>query len=267
MPTQSDKARAFAALHTPGHPIVIYNIWDAGSAKTVEAAGAPALATGSNPLAMAMGYPDGQIIPIDTLLMVVERIVASVCVPLSVDFEGGYAIDAASLTANTARLIKAGAIGVNFEDQIVGGTGLHPLSAQTARIAAVVAAGQAAGVPLFVNARTDIFLKAPADQHESLLAEAIARAQAYAAAGASGFFAPGLTDPALISALIAITTLPVNLLISPSAPPAATLAALGAARLSHGPFPWRAQMAALAAGYATATAHQSPAKAQTQTPA
>ena len=154
MPTQSDKAGAFAAMHTPGHPIVIYNIWDAGSAKTVEAAGAPALATGSNPLAMAMGYPDGQIIPIDTLLMVVERIAASVSVPLSVDFEGGYAIDAASLAANTARLIKTGAIGVNFEDQIVGGTGLHPLSAQTARIAAVVAAGQAAGVPLFVNART-----------------------------------------------------------------------------------------------------------------
>lgn len=256
MPTQSDKARTFAAMHTPTNPIVIYNIWDAGSAQTVEAAGAPALATGSNPLAMAMGYPDGQIIPIDTLLMVVERIVASVSVPLSVDFEGGYAIDSASLTINTARLIKAGAIGVNFEDQIVGGTGLHSIATQSARVAGVVAAGQAAGVPLFVNARTDLFLKSPADQHQSLLAEAIARAQAYAAAGASGFFAPGLIEPALISALIATTTLPVNLLISPSAPPAATLAALGAARLSHGPFPWRAQMATLAVGYAAATAHQ-----------
>ena len=256
MPTQADKARTFAVLHQPGKPLVIYNIWDAGSAKTIEAAGAPALATGSNPVAGAMGYADGQIIPLDTVLIVVARIVACVSVPLSVDFEGAYAADPATITANTRRLIEAGAIGVNFEDQVIGGTGLYPIPAQAARIAAVVAAGSAAGVPLFVNARTDLFLKSPADHHASHLAEAIERSQAYAKAGASGFFAPGLTDPALISALIATTTLPVNLLISPTAPPAATLAALGAARLSHGPFPWRAQMAALIEGYRTATAHQ-----------
>jgi 2-methylisocitrate lyase-like PEP mutase family enzyme len=256
MPTQADKARAFAAMHKPGNPIVIYNIWDAGSAKTIEAAGAPALATGSSPVATAMGYADGEIIPLETVLMNVRRIVDCVSVPLSVDFEGGYAVDAATITANTRRLIEAGAIGVNFEDQVVGGSDLHSISAQAARVAAVVAAGTAAGVPLFVNARTDLFLKAPADQHATHLAEAIERAQAYAKAGASGFFAPGLTDPALISALIATTTLPVNLMMSPSAPPAATLSALGAARLSHGPFPWRAQMVALTAGYLAATAHQ-----------
>lgn len=256
MPTQADKADAFAALHQPGNPLVIYNIWDAGSAKTVEAAGAPALATGSNPVATAMGYPDGEIIPLETVLTNVQRIVACISVPLSVDFEGGYALDAASITANTRCLIDAGAIGVNFEDQIVGGTGLHSIATQTARVGAVVAAGAAAGVPLFVNARTDVFLKAPVEQHAAHLPEAIERAQAYAKAGASGFFAPGLTDPALIAALIATTTLPVNLMMSPSAPPAATLAALGAARLSHGPFPWRAQMAALTAGYFAATAHQ-----------
>lgn len=256
MSTQADKARAFAALHQPGNPIVIYNIWDAGSARTVEAAGAPALATGSSPVATAMGYADGELIPLDTVLDNVRRIVASVSVPLSVDFEGAYAVDPAGITANTRRLIEAGAIGVNFEDQVIGGAGLYPVSAQTARIAAVVAAGRDAGVPLFVNARTDLFLKAPADQHASLLAEAIERANAYAKAGASGFFVPGLIDPALISALIATTSLPVNLLCSPTALPAAALAALGAARLSHGPFPWRAQMAALASGYAAATAHQ-----------
>ena len=256
MPTQSDKARAFAALHQPGNPLVIYNIWDAGSAKTVEAAGAPALATGSSPVATAMGYADGQIIPLDTVLALVARLVACIAIPLSVDFEGAYAVDAAAITANTTRLIHAGAIGVNFEDQIIGGTGLFSIATQAARVAAVVAAGTATVVPLFVNARTDLFLKSPADQHSAHLPEAIARAQAYGAAGASGFFAPGLTDPALIAALIAATPLPVNLLISPTAPPAATLAALGAARLSHGPFPWRAQMAALTAGYLAATAHQ-----------
>ena len=257
MPTQYDKARAFAALHQPGNPVVIYNIWDAGSAQTVEAAGAPALATGSSPVATAMGYPDGQIIPLASVLAIVRRIVDCVAVPLSVDFEGGYGADADSITANTAQLIATGAIGVNFEDQIVGGVGLYSIDAQTDRIAAVVAAGTTANVPLFVNARTDLFLKAPADQHASLLAEAIDRANAYANAGATGFFVPGLTDTALISALIATIKLPVNLLMSPNAAPAATLAGLGAARLSHGPFPWRAQMAALAAGYDVATAHQS----------
>ena len=256
MPTQSDKARAFAALHIPGNPIVIYNIWDAGSAKSVEAAGAPALATGSHPVAAAMGYADGQVIPLETVLENVRRIVAAVSVPVSVDFEGGYALDAESLTANTSQLIKAGAIGVNFEDQVIGGTGLHAIAVQSARIAAVVAAGTQTGVPLFVNARTDMFLKAPADQHAGLMAEAIERAQAYAAAGAKGFFIPGLHDPALISALIATTPLPVNVFIGPTSAPAATLAALGAARLSHGPGPLRAQMVALTVGYAAATAHQ-----------
>ena len=258
MTTQTERASIFAALHRPGNPIVIYNIWDAGSAKTIQAAGAPALATGSSPVATAMGYPDGEIIPLETVLSNVRRIVECISVPLSVDFEGGYDDDPAVITANTKRLIEAGAIGVNFEDQVIGGVGLYSISDQAARIAAVVAAGSAMGVPLFVNARTDLFLKNPADQHGGFIFEqAIERAQAYAAAGASGFFAPGLIDPALISALIATTTLPVNLLISPTAPPAATLAALGAARLSHGPFPWRAQMAALAAGYGAATAHQS----------
>ena len=257
MTTQSDKARAFAALHQRGNPLVIYNIWDAGSAKTVEAAGAPALATGSSPVATAMGFADGEIIPLETVLENVRRIVASVSVPLSVDFEGAYAEDPAGITANTRRVIEAGAIGVNFEDQVVGGNGLYSIEEQSARIAAVVAAGKASGVPLFVNARTDLFLNnAPEFHGGPWIEEALQRAQAYAKAGASGFFAPGLTDPALISALIAATPLPVNLLMSPTAPPAATLAALGAARLSHGPFPWRAQMVALTAGYMAATAHQ-----------
>ena len=250
-PTQHDKAAAFRALHQPGTPLVIYNIWDAGSARCVEAAGAPALATGSNPLAASQGYADGQIIPLDLVLMLTARIAACVSVPLSVDFEGGYAEDAGSLATNTRRMIETGAIGVNFEDQIIGGAGLYPIATQSARINAVATASE---MPLFVNARTDLFLKSPADQHAALLPEAIARAAAYAAAGASGYFVPGLTDPALIGALIRATSLPVNLLISPTAAAPATLAALGAARLSHGPFPWRAQMAALAAGYHAATA-------------
>jgi 2-methylisocitrate lyase-like PEP mutase family enzyme len=259
MTTQSDKAKAFAALHQPGNPVVIYNIWDAGGAQALESAGAKAVATGSASVAGAQGYADGQAIPLDLLLTLVERITAGVALPVSVDFEGGYATDPANLTKNIARLIAAGAIGLNFEDQIVGGNGLYSTADQAKRIAAVRQAGDGAGVPIFINARTDLFLKAPAEGHAALIGDALARGQAYAAAGASGFFVPGLVDPALIAAVVASSTLPVNVMMSPSAPPPKVLAGLGVARLSHGPFPWRAQMAALADGWRAATAHQAKA--------
>ncbi len=256
MTTQSNKAKSFAALHKHGNPLVIYNIWDAGGAQTLERAGAAAIATGSASVAGAMGYADGEVLPLDLLLTLVGRMTDSVALPVSVDFEGGYATDPANLAKNVARLIDAGAIGLNFEDQIVGGTGIYSPADQVLRIAAVRQAGDAAGVPIFINARTDLFLKAPPDGHAALLGEALERAQAYAVAGASGFFVPGLIDPALIAAVVASCKLPINVMMSPSAPPAKVLAGLGVARLSHGPFPWRAQMAALADGWRAATAHQ-----------
>ena len=100
------------------------------------------------------------------------------------------------------------------------------------------------------------FLKSAVDRHADLVPEALARAAAYAGAGAAGLFVPGLVDPALIAAVVQGTTLSVNVLASPTALPAAALAALGVARISHGPFPWRAQMAAFAEGYRAAVAHQ-----------
>ncbi|MGL6210461.1 MAG: isocitrate lyase/PEP mutase family protein [Paracoccaceae bacterium] len=254
--TQSDKARAFTALHQPGNPLVVFNIWDAGGAMALEKAGAAAVATGSFGVAAAMGYGDGEAIPLEELLYVVRRIAASVAVPVTIDFEGAYARDPAGVAANVSRLIGAGAIGLNFEDQVVGGGGLHDLATQSARIAAIRDAGDAAGVAIFMNARTDLFLKAPADQHAGLVPEALARAAAYAAAGASGFFVPGLVDPALMQAVTKGTPLPVNAMASPAQMPAATLAEVGVARISHGPFPWRAAMVALADGWRAATAHQ-----------
>ncbi len=254
--TQSDKARAFAAMHQSGKPVVLYNVWDAGSAKALAAAGSPVIATGSVGIAGTLGYVDGQQIPLDEALFMVRRITASVNVPVTVDFEGAYATDPTEITANVARLIDAGAVGLNFEDQVVGGTGLHAPEVQAARIAAVRAAGAARNLPLFINARTDMFLKAPADTHKSLLPEVLARAATYAAAGASGFFVPGLIDPALMTAVVQGTTLPVNAMASPTQQPAPVLAGLGVARISHGPFPWRAAMAAFADGWRAATAHQ-----------
>jgi len=249
MTTHADKAAGFAALHRPGHPVVLFNIWDAGGAKALEQAGSPAIATGSHGIAGAQGYADGERIPLDEVLHLVRRITASVAVPVTVDVEGGYATDPATLTANVARVIAAGTVGVNFEDQIVGGAGLHAPEVQAARIAAVAAAGTASGLPFFVNARTDVFLKAPAAQHAALVPEALARAAIYAAAGASGLFVPGLVDAGLLAAVVQGTPLPVNAMASPTQHPAADLARLGIARISHGPFPWRAAMAALADGW------------------
>ena len=254
--TQADKARAFAALHQPGRPVVLFNIWDAGGAMALEKAGAPAVATGSHSVAGAMGYGDGEQMPLDEVLYLVARITQSVAVPVTVDFEGGYATAPAEITGNVTRLLHAGAIGLNFEDQVVGGEGLHAPHVQAARIAAVHAAGSTAGLPLFINARTDLFLKSPPEQHASLVPEALARAAIYAAAGASGVFVPGLTDPGLISAVVKGTPLPVNVVVSPTQQPASVLAGLGVARISHGPFPWRDSMAALAQGWRAAVAHQ-----------
>ena len=254
--TQSDRARAFAALHKPGTPVVLFNVWDAGGAVALQKCGAPAIATGSHGVAESLGFADGEQAPLDDVLYLVRRVVASVSLPVTVDFEGAYATDPAGAAANVIRLIEAGAVGLNIEDQVIGGTGLHAPQSQAARIAAIRAAAVARGMPLFINARTDLFLKAPATDHAALVPEALARAALYQAAGASGFFVPGLVDPALLTAVVRGTPLPVNAIASPAQQPAATLASLGVARISHGPFPWRAAMTGFVDGWKAATAHQ-----------
>ena len=253
--TQAHKARDFAALHVPGTPVVLYNIWDAGSARAIAEAGAKAIATGSWSVAAAHGYGDGEQIPMDLVLQIVARIAASVDLPVTLDFEGGYAEAPDEITANVARVIQAGAIGINFEDQVVGTGGLHSPDAQSARIAAVRRAAEAADVPLFINARTDLFLKQhDRAKHAGLVQQATERAEAYAQAGASGFFVPGLVDADLIGTICQATTLPVNAMMMTGAPPAADLAAAGVARISFGPGPYVAAMAGLAERFGSALA-------------
>ena len=244
MTTQSQRAETFTSLHKKGDPVILFNIWDAGSAGAVRDAGAQAIATGSAPVAMARGYSDGQDFPIEAALDNVRRIVKAVDLPVTLDFESGYAVDPEAISDNVARALDCGVVGFNFEDQIIGGDGLYPFADQAARVEAVRKACDGAGIPAYINARTDIFLKAPAETHDAaMLNDAIARAAAYQSAGASGFFAPGLKDEAMIGQLCAATDLPVNIIALPGTPDTPRLAELGVARVSYGPVPYRQMIA------------------------
>lgn len=243
MTTQKERADEFARLHIKGEPLILFNIWDAGSAKAVADAGAKAIATGSWSVAAANGFDDGEIVPLDLSIATLERITAMVDVPVTLDFEGGYATDLGELQDNIRKVVDAGAVGINFEDQVVGGEGLYSIKAQADRLRAI---REAASIPLFINARTDVFLKTyPAEHTEDQLEEVIRRIAAYAEAGASGLFAPGLRDKNFIKKLCDDSAIPVNIMVLPDTPPAKELAALGVARISHGPGPYRQMMEAL----------------------
>ena len=235
------KFATFAALHVPGDPVVLYNIWDVGSALAVVAAGAKALATGSHPVADAHGWPDGEQVPIDFALANAKRIVDAVELPVAIDFEGAYSADPEVGAANVAQLKVSGAVGCNFEDQVVGGEGLHPLELQVRRIAAIRAA---VGDDFFINARTDLLLKHK-ETDDALIGDVVERGKAFADAGASGFFVPRIADPRHIEQVVREVALPLNAIAFPGAPPKAEWAAAGVARISHGPFPHKALMAQL----------------------
>jgi len=231
----------FAALHVPGDPVVLYNIWDVGSALAVVAAGAKALATGSHPVADANGWADGQKVPMDFAFANARRITDAVEVPLTVDFEGAYSADPEEGGANVRKLAETGAVGCNFEDQVIGGEGLHPLDLQSKRIAAI---RRAVGDKFYINARTDLFLKTQT-YDDALVDQVIERGKAFANAGASGFFVPRLSDPKQIERVVRDVPLPLNLIAFPGAPDKKVWADAGVARISHGPFPHRALMAKL----------------------
>ena len=240
MNSQKEKAERFAQLHAKGDPVILFNIWDTGSAKAVAEAGAKAIATGSHSVAEANGFDDGQNFPLDAVLANIKRIAASVDLPVTLDFEAGYAVDADGLRENASRVIEAGAIGINFEDQVVGGEGLYSIEEQSDRIAAVREAADKSSTPLFINARTDVFLKTlPAGATGEQLDEVVTRAAAYAKAGASGLFAPGLRDQDMIRQLCEASTLPVNIMVMPDTPSNKEMAGLGVARISYGPGPYR----------------------------
>ena len=231
---QKELAVLLASLHVKGNPLVLYNAWDAGSAGAIQDAGSPVIATSSWAVAAAQGYGDGESMPFAFVEDVIARIVATVDVPVTVDVEGGYSDDPDVCAANVARLIDHGVVGINFEDRIVHGTGLHGVEAQSSRIAAIRTMADARGVPLFINARTDLFLGTGVKPPEGM-DEAKQRGAAYARAGASGFFVPGLVDLSAIRELCDSVDLPLNVMAMPGLPDARQLADAGVARISYGP--------------------------------
>ena len=222
----SPKARTFRALHQSGL-LILPNAWDAGSARLVESLGAKAVATSSAAVAWSHGYADGDFLPLPQLVATVTAITRVIRVPLSVDMEGGYSDDPAVVGENVAAVIRAGGVGINLED----GTGSPDLLC--AKIECVKRAAAQQGVDLFVNARTDTYVRnlIPAERR---LEETLLRAERYRAAGADGFFVLGVVDAAEIRTLAATVKLPLNVLARAGLPAAAELAALGVRRLSAG---------------------------------
>lgn len=238
---QQQYAEAFHGLHRTGDPLVLFNAWDAATAKAI-AKTSPAIATSSGAVAAALGYADGENVPLDMLAGLVARITASVSVPVSIDLEAGYGDTPEAATTSAVRILQAGAVGINIEDGLSGGKRqLASPEQHAAKIKVVRHAAQQLGVRLFINARTDPFLLKYGSPAECLN-EAARRAKIYADAGADGIFVPGLTDLALIERFVQLTSLPVNIMVTQGVPAIADLARVGVRRVSLGPWPMLAAM-------------------------
>jgi len=230
------------ALHRAGRPLVLVNAWDCASARILEHAGAPAIATTSAGIAFSRGYPDGEVIPRHEMLEAVARICRAVAVPVTADVEAGYGDSPEEAGRTAIGVLEAGAVGMNLEDGM--GDPAKPLldiELHVEKILAVREAGERAGAPLVLNARTDVYLRSVGPESERL-DEAIRRGRAYREAGADCVFVPGVTDPEIIRAIVERLACPINVLAVAGGPPIADLARLGVARVSLGSGPMRAAM-------------------------
>ena len=246
MTDQARRAEQFRALHLPGKPLVLFNIWDAGSAKVVASRSAQAIATSSWSVANANGYTDGEHLPLAIAIDNLRRIVTATQLPVTIDLESGYGDAPEAVGETVALAIAAGAVGCNLEDSFPANGKLRETVNQADRIRAARRVADAAELRFFINARTDIFFQQPPEQHsDDMISEAIDRAHAYAAAGADGLFAPGLANIALIARLAQASPIPLNIMVGDTTPSLTVLEENGVARVSHGPGPYIMAMKAL----------------------
>jgi 2-methylisocitrate lyase-like PEP mutase family enzyme len=230
-----EKARRFHALHVPGTPVVLANAWDVAAALVVEEAGAAAVATTSAGVAWSLGAPDGDRLTREQAVDLVARVAAAVALPVTADIENGFADKPEGVAETVREVLAAGAVGVNLEDMAYPESGAVqlPPADQAERIAAARGAADDAGIPLYINARIDTYLRQVGDP-EDRLAATVQRATAYLNAGASGVFVPGTADPDTLAALVEAIDAPLNVLAGPGSPAIAELARLGVARVSLG---------------------------------
>lgn len=235
---QAAKAAALRRMHQSTELLELVNVWDVASARAIAARpGTTAIATASAAIADSHGYPDGEHIPLDLHLAAVARICQVVELPVTADLERGYGDVATTIEA----ALDAGVVGANLEDDLCA------VQEMLERVTAAVESGAARGIPLVLNARTDVYLKSPGTREADKLAEAIRRGAAYLTAGADCIFVPGCISETSISELVsAFGPGRLSLLAVAGTPPTSRLAELGVARLSHGPYPMRHALAALA---------------------
>jgi len=244
-PEQKKKAETLRALHAGTGPLLLVNVWDVASARLIEEAGFPAIATSSAGVAFAHGFPDGQKISRDRMLAAVADIARAVKAPVTADAEAGYGKTPEDAATTARGVIQAGAVGMNFEDASGDvGRPLVDLSLQLERIRAIRETAEELGIPLVLNARTDVYLLQvgePGTRYD----RTVQRLQAFANAGADCAFAPGLRDAPTIGRLVADIRCPLNILAGPGSPSVAELAALGVRRISLGSGPMRAGLGLL----------------------
>jgi len=244
-PEQRQKAEVFRKLHTEGDVLLLANVWDVASARLIEDAGFPAIASTSAGIAFAQGFPDGQKIPPERMLAVIADISRAVDVPVTADVEAGYGNRPEDVALTARRVIEAGAVGMNFEDAT--GDADHPLfdlPLQVERIRAIRQTGERLGVPLVINARTDVYLLQVGDPG-GRYDEALRRMRAFRDAGADCVFVPGIVDEATIARFIDDLRCPMNILAGPSSPSVTELKRAGVRRISLGSGPMRAGLGAL----------------------
>ena len=229
-----EQAEHLLALHRGNEPLVLVNAWDAVSARIVESLGFPAIATTSAGVAYTEGFPDGQKITREAMLARVARIVSAVRVPVTADLEGAYGNSEEAAVATARGAIGAGAVGLNFEDAADGSNALLDIESQCRRIAAMRGVANEMGIPLVINARTDVFLANVGATDSWRLAESARRGNRYLQAGADCVFVPGVSDEAMIVDLVRTIHGPINVLATAKTPPVSRLKEIGVSRISVG---------------------------------
>jgi 2-methylisocitrate lyase-like PEP mutase family enzyme len=241
---QAEKAEKLRKLHHGPHILALANAWDVVSARILEELGHPAVATSSAAVAFSLGYPDGQRISRQEMLGAVSRITRAVRVPVTADLESGYGKTPEEIADFTKAMLAAGAVGLNFEDITGDDESTHvELGLQVRKIRAIRETSAALGVPVVINARTDIYLM-PIGPESTRFERTIERLRAYSEAGADCLFVPGLCDRDTIAKLVKALGAPLNILASPGCPSLDELEKMGVARVSAGSAAMRAAMGA-----------------------